>query len=72
MERKKAPNYALFLRGPRRVGKSTLVNRLGLYKHKSYIEIRFDKAPKEIKDLFVNSLEDLDGLFEKIQVHYKT
>ena len=26
---KRAPNYALFLRDPRRVGKSTLANRLG-------------------------------------------
>ena len=69
---KRAPNYALFLRGPRRVGKSTLANRLGLDKYKSYIEIRFDKAPKEIRDLFIESLEDLDDLFEKLQVHYKT
>ena len=30
---KRAPNYALFLRGPRRVGKSTLANRLGLDKY---------------------------------------
>ena len=69
---KRAPDHALFLRGPRRVGKSTLANRLGLDKYKSYIEIRFDRAPQEIKDLFVNSLEDLDDLFEKLQVHYKT
>lgn len=69
---KRAPDYALFLRGPRRVGKSTLANKFGLEKYKSYIEIRFDKAPEEIKNLFVNSLEDLDDLFEKLQVHYKT
>ena len=69
---KRAPDYALFLRGPRRVGKSTLANRLGIDKYKSYIEIRFDKAPEEIKNLFVNSLEDLDDLFDKLQVHYKT
>lgn len=56
-KKKRAPNYVLFLRCPRRVGKSTLANRLGLDKYKSYIEIRFDKAPKEIKDLFVNSLD---------------
>ena len=69
---KRAPNYALFLRGPRRVGKSTLANRLGIEKYKSFIEIRFDKVPDEIKNLFVNSLEDLDDLFEKLQVHYRT
>ncbi len=55
-----APNYALFLKGARRVGKSTLALKLGREEYKSFIEIRFDKAPNEIKDLFVNSLEDLD------------
>ena len=51
---KYAPNYALFLKGARRVGKSTLANKLGREEYKSYIEIRFDKAPEEIKDLFIN------------------
>ena len=55
-----APDYALFLKGARRVGKSTLALRLGREEYKSYIEIRFDKAPDEIKELFINSLEDLD------------
>ena len=68
----KAPDYALFLKGARRVGKSTLANKFGREKYKSYIEIRFDKAPDEIKDLFVNSLEDLDGMFNKLQLFYKT
>ena len=68
----KAPEYALFLKGARRVGKSTLANKLGREEYKSYIEIRFDKAPNEIKDLFVNSLEDLDSLFNKLQLFYKT
>lgn len=68
---KRAPEYALFLKGPRRVGKSTLAAKLGEDKYKSYIEIRFDKAPDEIKNLFINSLEDLDDMFDKIQIHYK-
>lgn len=69
---RRAPDYALFLRGARRVGKSTLAHRLAIDKYKSYIEIRFDKAPDEIKNLFVNSLEDLDDFFDKLQIHYKT
>lgn len=68
----KAPNYALFLKGARRVGKTTLAERIGKNEYKSYIEIRFDKAPEEIKDLFINSLEDLDAFFSKLQVFYKT
>ena len=67
-----APNYALFLKGARRVGKSTLALKLGKEEYKSFIEIRFDKAPNEIKELFVNSLEDLDYLFNKLQIFYKT
>ena len=69
---KYTPNYALFLKGARRVGKSTLAIKFGREYYKSFIEIRFDKAPEEIKELFVNSLEDLDYLFNKLQIHYKT
>ena len=47
-----APNYVLFLKGARRVGKSTLALKLGKEEYKSFIEIRFDKAPNEIKELF--------------------
>ena len=68
---KRAPEYALFLRGARRVGKSTLANKFGRENYKSYIEIRFDKAPDSIKNLFVDSLEDLDTLFNTLQVFYK-
>lgn len=71
-KKNKAPNYALLLKDARRVRKSTLVNKLGKEEYKSYIEIRFDKAPEEIKELFVNSLEDLDAMFNKIQLFYKT
>ncbi len=71
-KRKYSSNYALFLKGARRVGKSTLALKLGKEEYKSYIEIRFDKAPEKIKDLFVNSLEDLDSFFNMLQVFYKT
>ena len=67
----KAPDYALFLKGARRVGKSTLARKIGRNEYKSFIEIRFDKATNEIKDLFVNSLDDLDTFFNKLQVYYK-
>ena len=47
----KAPDYALFLKGARRVGKSTLANKLGREQYKSYIEIRFDKAPDVLRPI---------------------
>ena len=65
---KRAPDYPLFLKGARRAGKSTLAEKIGKEKYKSYILIRFDKAPDEIKNLFANSLEDLDNLFNTLQV----
>ena len=56
---KYAPNYALFLKGARRVGKTTLAKKLGQEAYRSYILIRFDQAEEAIKDLFKNGLRDL-------------
>ena len=67
-----APKYALFLKGARRVGKTTLAEKLGREQYRSYILVRFDKASEEIKDLFVNSLMDLDNLFNTLQFVYNT
>ena len=64
---KYAPDYALFLKGASHVGKSVLAETLGLIEYKSYIIINFNSAFNDIKKLFVNSLEDLDYLFEQLQ-----
>ena len=58
-----APYYALFLKGARRVGKTTLAEKLGRGAYDSYILIRFDQADQFVKDLFVNGLRDLDSFF---------
>ena len=65
-----APNYALFLKGARRTGKTTLAEKLGKEEYRSYILIRFDQVEEEIKNLFVNSLRDLDSFFNTIQFAY--
>lgn len=67
-----APRYALFLKGARRVGKTTLAEKLGRERYKSYILVRFDQAEDEVKDLFVNSLRDLDSFFQTLQFSYGT
>lgn len=67
-----APNYALFLKGARRVGKTTLAEKLGKEAYRSYILIRFDQVDDTIKDLFINSLRDLDTLFATLQFVYNT
>ena len=67
-----APHYALFLKGARRVGKTTLAEKLGREAYESYILIRFDQADQVVKDLFVNGLRDLDVFFAQLQFEYKT
>lgn len=67
-----APDYALFLKGARRVGKTTLAEAFGKNEYRSFIKVNFQEASPAIKDLFVNSLMDLDYLFRILQMEYKT
>ena len=69
---KYAPDYALFLKGAHRVGKTTIVEEFGAKEYKSFITINFQRANGAIKDLFVNGLMDLDYFFNVIQMQYKT
>lgn len=62
----------MFLKGARRVGKTTLAEKLGREAYESYILIRFDQADQVVKDLFVNGLSDLDVFFAQLQFEYKT
>ena len=65
-----APEYALFLKGARRVGKTTIAEELGKNEYKSFITINFQSANDTIRDLFMNSLLDLDYFFNVIQLQY--
>lgn len=67
---KRAPHYALFLKGARRVGKTTLAEKLGKEAYRSYVRISFDQAEDAVKNLFVNSLRDLDAFFNFLQFYY--
>lgn len=67
-----APKYALFLRGARRVGKTTLAEKLGREEYRSYILVRFDQTEDSINRLFTDSLRDLDMLFNTLQFAYNT
>ena len=62
----------LFLRGARRVGKSCLALEFAHKEYKSFIKVSFDKATDDIKDLFVNSLEDLDNLYDQLSFFFDT
>lgn len=67
-----APDYALFLKGARGVGKTTLAEKLGREAYKTYILVRLDRAGDDVKDLFVNSLRDLDNFYAVLQLLYRT
>jgi predicted AAA+ superfamily ATPase len=68
---KYAPDYVLFLKGARRVGKTTIAEEFGKRQYKSFITVNFQRANDTIKDLFVNGLMDLDYFFNVLQMQYK-
>ncbi len=67
-----AGQTALLIDGARRVGKSYIVEEFAAAEYKSYILIDFNRAPKEVTDLFDNYLNDLDALFMYLAGFYNT
>ena len=63
---------ALLIDGARRVGKSYIVEEFAKAEYKSYILIDFNRASKEVTDLFENYLNDLDTLFLYLSNLYNT
>lgn len=63
---------ALLINGARRVGKSYIVEEFAKANYKSYILIDFYRAPKEVRNLFEDYLNDLDSLFMYLSTYYKT
>ena len=61
---------AMLIDGARRVGKSYIAEEFAKNEYKSYILIDFNKAPKDIADLFTNYLNDLDLLFMYLSNFY--
>lgn len=61
---------AMLIDGARRVGKSYIAEEFAKNEYKSYILIDFNKAPKDIADLFTNYLNDLDMLFMYLSNFY--
>ena len=61
---------ALLIQGARRVGKSYIAEEFGKNEYKSYILIDFNKASKEIKDIFIYDLDNLKSFFMKLGAYY--
>ena len=60
---------AILIEGPRRVGKSTLVEHFAKNEYESYILIDFNEASDEVKSLF-NNLMNKDFIFLQLQALY--
>ena len=71
-KKESAGSSALLVKGARRVGKSYICEQFGKAEYKSVILIDFTNAAKEVKDIFLNESSDLDVLFSKLSVYYKT
>lgn len=67
-----AGRTALLIDGARRVGKSYIAKEFATAEYKSHILIDFNRAPKEVTDLFDNYLNDLDALFMYLSGFYNT
>lgn len=65
-----AGRCALLIDGARRVGKSYIAEEFAKTEYKSYILIDFNNATKEVTDLFVNYLTDLDSFFMYLSGFY--
>ena len=62
----RSDKYALLIRGPRRVGKSTIVKEFASKEFKSYILLDFARTSKDINNLF-EDLYSLDFFFLQLQ-----
>ena len=61
---------ALLIQGARRVGKSYIAEEFAKKEYRSYILIDFNKAGDDIKELFLNDLDDMDMFFLKLSTYY--
>lgn len=64
-------HIGFFLKGSRRVGKTILALALGHREYKSFVLISFLTASKEMKDLFVNALDDLNRFYEVLEATFE-
>jgi len=61
---------ALLIQGARRVGKSYIVEEFVRQEYDSYILVDFNLAGQEVKDIFLNDINDLDTFFIKLSTLY--
>jgi predicted AAA+ superfamily ATPase len=62
---------ALLIEGARRIGKSYIVENFAQHEYDSYILVDFSKVAPGVKELFDLYLDDLDSLFQRLQLYTK-
>ena len=62
----------LLIQGARRVGKSYIAEEFARIEYKSYILIDFNQAGQNVRELFLDDLNDLDTFFLKLSAEYNT
>ncbi len=62
---------ALLIKGARRIGKSTIVEKFAQNEYKTYILIDFSNISQEINSLFLD-IHDLDYFFQRLELITKT
>lgn len=62
---------ALMLDGARRVGKSYIAQEFAKNEYESYLVIDFAKASRDVKNIFMDYLDDLDTFFLYLQGAYQ-
>lgn len=65
-----AGTRAVLIEGARRIGKSTVCEEFGKNEYKSYLIIDFSQATEEVKNYFVDHLNDLDTFFMMLSTAY--
>ena len=62
---------ALLIEGARRIGKSYIVEEFGRKEYDSYILVDFSKASPQVMEFFDLYLDDLDTLFQNLELYYR-
>lgn len=58
-----AGSSALLIEGARRIGKSTIVEEFAKAEYDDYMLLDFARESTDIKDNFINNINDLDTFF---------
>lgn len=70
-KKKRKGEVALLIEGARRIGKSYIVEEFGREEYESYIIVDFSKVNPQVIDFFNLYLDDLDTLFQNLELYYR-